>query len=165
VYNSDELSSMQCLINLETITSYENIDSIIREIVDSKIITGFVFGRTDFCGSIGLDSDQINSDNVRNYCKKTAIKCEENDLNLTIGGGLSYDSYDFLRDVYSHRLNDFETRKIIFDSNVLSNGFMKAADEALEFELLYLTNKQNFYQNIADEDINRINVIKKRLST
>ena len=163
VYSDQELEKINSLVNLETITSFNNLSSIANEIINSKIIKGFVFGRTDFCGSLGLNSDQINSDQIRDFCKKTAVNCQENNLSLTIGGGLSYDSYDFLKDVKSDRLDDFETRKIIFNSDVLEFDFKKASDLALNFELLYLTNKQDFYQSIANEDLDRIGVIKKRL--
>jgi hypothetical protein len=53
----------------------------------------------------------------------------------------------------AHRLDRFETRKVVFDAAVVEDGRAQAGMElAIEFELLWLKNKRDFYRGIAEED-------------
>ena len=61
-------------------------------------------------------------------------------------------------------LNDrFETRKVVFnatnDANKLKDGILKA----MEFETLYLQNKCEFYDRMANEDKVRLEMMRERL--
>ena len=61
-------------------------------------------------------------------------------------------------------LSSFETRKIIFGNEIISKDLKKAINIAVNFELLYLQNKHEYYQDVANEDLSRIEMLKKRVN-
>ena len=83
-------------------------------------------------------------------------------LEVVGGGGVSKDSIAPLRRVRATRLDRFETRKVVFDAGVLDGGQVergaveKGLALAIEFELLWLQNKRDYYGTIAREDEPRI---------
>ena len=58
----------------------------------------------------------------------------------------------------------FYERKIIFGNEIISKDLKKAINIAVNFELLYLQNKNEYYQNVANEDLSRIEMLKKRVN-
>ena len=90
---------------------------------------------------------------------------KENDLILTIGGGINEDSIQYLQKLREIRLDRFESRKIVFDSRILNEkNINEALSLAFEFELLWLENKSEQYQQIVKEDSERIEMLRKRFS-
>jgi hypothetical protein len=82
---------------------------------------------------------------------------------MVAGGGISPSSVAPLRKVRQARLDRFETRKIIFDAAVLDGGCVDAAlGHAMDFELLWLQNKREYYRAISIEDDARIGMIEAR---
>ena len=162
VYSEDEISSTDFYINLETISAFENLSKITDEMVNSPV-SGYVFGRVDFCGSLGFTREEINSDNVLNYANTVADNCIKNDLEFVVGGGVSNDYADFLKKLNEKKLNAFETRKIIFNNSILDSDLRKAIQLAVKFELLYLQNKHDYYKQIAEEDLSRIKMLETRV--
>lgn len=163
VYSKDEIVSTDFYINLETISAYENLTAITNEMINSPV-SGYVFGRVDFCGSLGLTRDEINSDSLLNYCSGVSDNCIPNNLEFVVGGGISNDSVNFLKKLDEKKLNAFETRKIIFKNSVLNKDFRKAIQLAVKFELLYLMNKHDYYKQISEEDLSRIAMLESRVS-
>jgi len=130
-------------------------------------LDGAVFGRVDYVGSMGLSRDSVVSEDVLNTVTRVANACRERSLELVVGGGVSGDSIPFLRSVRDVRLDRFETRKVIFSANSLSDvvNLETALVKAVEFELLWLKNKRNFYQFIYKEDEQRIAMLEERWSS
>ena len=62
IYTEDEQKYTDFLVNLETVTSYENREKIIE--LSKKNINGVVFGRVDFSESLGVGRDGIHSKEV-----------------------------------------------------------------------------------------------------
>ena len=83
--------------------------------MQSKIIEGFVLGRVDFTGSMGLGREDINSEEVLNYAKNFCKIMNDHNLAAVVGGGISKDSHDFLKTLNDNfSLSSFETRKFYF---------------------------------------------------
>ncbi len=91
--------------------------------------------------------------------------CRDNDLDLVVGGSVSQDAIGALREVRQVRLDRFETRKIIFDGSAIDSDAISAGiANAVDFELMWLQNKRNYYANIAAEDEQRIAMMENRQS-
>lgn len=157
-----ERKDVKLLINIETITGFNNLDEILSA-KGADNLAGIVFGRVDMCGSIGLTREDINNDEIFNYANKVAEKALEYKKELVIGGGVSKYSIPFFKNLPEKSLSRFETRKIIFDSKAMDDkntdkGLMKAVG----FELMWLKNKRDFYKNIYDEDFQRLQMLEYR---
>lgn len=163
VFQPDEQVDMNYLINIETITSFENRGAIMAEIAGSPGADGLVFGRSDFVGSLELPSEHVNSQDTTNYILTVARLCEASNKQLVVGGGVSAKSVDALRQIHGIRLDRFETRKIVFDADrALASKPEEGLELAIEFELLWLESKKDYYGRIASEDSKRLAALKVR---
>ncbi len=161
VFPKDEQADIGFLFNVETRSTFDHVVEMGQVAKIGGV--GMVFGRVDFAGSMGHSRDFVNSDEMISYVEKVAMVTSIQGLDLVVGGGVSPDSIEPLRRVRQTRLDRFETRKVIFDAAVLDGD--KAAEGmelAIEFELLWLKNKRDFYQSIAAEDEKRIAMMEDR---
>jgi 2-keto-3-deoxy-L-rhamnonate aldolase RhmA len=163
VYSKDEQQDTDFLFNMETITGYENRESLIAAISEPGGADGVVFGRVDFVGSMGWARDSINKQQTTDFAVETAKLCKKADKQLVMGGGVSIESIDAIRQVHSIRLDRFETRKVVFDAGkALSTDIEEGLVDAVHFELLWLLNKRDYYNGIAHEDEKRIGMLEAR---
>jgi hypothetical protein len=162
VYPRDEQNEVSFLFNVETRLTFDHLPALAD--VAKKGRVGMVFGRVDFAGSMGHSRDFVNTDEMLGYVTKVGDVCRDKDLELVVGGGVSADSIPFLANVLKTRLDRFETRKVIFDAPVVNDPAVTRAglELAIEFELLWLKNKRDYYQVIASEDEARIAMMEKR---
>lgn len=161
VFSADELGDIKVLINVETRATFENLAEIAELAGKSQI--GLVFGRVDFAGSLGHDRSFVNSSEMTNYVLKCAEAAAAQGLELVVGGGVSPESIESLRRVRQTKLSRFETRKVIFDASILSSDKVEdALAAAIEFELLWLKNKRDYYVGIGAEDEQRIAMMERR---
>jgi hypothetical protein len=161
VYPADEQVDMRFLFNLETRTGFENLAGLGEEAQNGE--TGFVFGRVDFAGSLGKGREIVNAPETMDCVEKVAEVASARKVELVVGGGVNPDSIEPLRRVRKIRLDRFETRKVIFDGACLEGGDVERGMElAIEFELLWLKNKRDFYKAIAVEDETRIGMMEAR---
>ncbi|PVX30158.1 aldolase/citrate lyase family protein [Sphingomonas pokkalii] len=161
VFDADERAEVGFLFNVETISTYHQVDAM-GEIAREAGV-GMVLGRVDFAGSLGHTRDFVNTDEMLGYARKVAEVAKSANVDLVIGGGVSPDSIAQLRSVREIRLDRFETRKVIFDAAVLDGEqAARGMELAIEFELLWLQNKRNYYKSIAAEDEARITMMEKR---
>lgn len=155
-------SRTEFLFNLETETTLGNLDEMLplaREGVD-----GIVFGRVDFTLSRGMSRSAINDRSISDAVLKVAHACRDAQLELVVGGSVSADAVEALREFRAIRLDRFETRKVIFDgAAVESDSIFDGIANAVEFELLWLKNKRDYYQRIASEDAARIEMMEARM--
>jgi hypothetical protein len=117
----------------------------------------------DFAGSLGESRDAINTPTITKYVTEAAQKSKDAGMDFVMGGAVSSDALDAIREVASVHLSRFETRKIIFGGDA---GTIKSIEEglvnAVHFELLWLLNKRDYYGRITNEDAKRIEMLESR---
>lgn len=166
IFAPEDQEDVTFLTNLETITGYNNLDGMVEK-AKTGGLDGLVFGRVDFVMSMGRNGrEDINHDDITEMVCTTARACKDAGLELVMGGGVSRDAIPAIRQVQSVHLNRYETRKIIFEGAAIQ---MPEADKALvsavEFELLWLKNKRDYYGSIFVEDDKRIDMLESRWKT
>lgn len=167
IFENEERDQTEFLINIETKTTTDNIAKLIKinnSYKGNERIDGWVFGRVDYTLSCGLSRDDINnSEIVTKAVQDISKNALENKMNLVVGGAVSIDAINILEKIRSIKLNRFETRKIIFSEEALEiNDLSKGMLEAVNFELLWLKNKKNYYGSIFKEDDKRIKMLSDR---
>ena len=90
VYSTEEQNDVSFLFNLETITSFNNLPSILDVAASNPGYDGVVFGRVDFSSSIGLGRDGIESEDVTKAVETAALVAEKG-LEFVVGGAVSID--------------------------------------------------------------------------
>ncbi len=151
----------QFLFNLETETTLQNLDDMMQ--LARGRVDGIVFGRVDFTLSRGMARTAINERSITTAVLEVAAACVENDLALVVGGSVSAEAIDTLREIAAVRLDRFETRKIVFAGEAASSYSICAGiANAVNFELMWLQNKRDYYQRLADEDHARIQMMEGR---
>lgn len=164
IFDAEDRKDVKFLTNLETITGYEHLDGMVKAAAVPDGLDGIVFGRVDFVMSRGGNGRQdINNDDVTDTGVAIAHATKNSGLELVMGGGISRDAIDAVRAVQAVHLTRYETRKIIFDGAAIN---LPTADKALvaavEFELLWLKNKRDYYGSIFTEDDARIEMLETR---
>jgi hypothetical protein len=164
IFNAEEQKDTSFFTNLETITGYENLAGMVERATQANGTQGLVFGRVDFVMSMGGNGrEDINKDYVTEKVIATAHACKANGLELVMGGGVSRDAIPAIRAVQSVHLDRYKTRKIIFEGSAIQ---LPVADKdlvaAVEFELLWLKNKRDYYGSIFREDDSRIDMLESR---
>lgn len=156
----DEISDIEWIINAETKTCKQNFDAILAE--GKGFLNTISIGRVDLSASMGLTREVINGKEVFDAAQFFAKKAKEAGIVVGFGGGISFDAIDFIKSMKG-MADKFETRKVVFkyDDNAdrLKAGILKA----MEFEVLYLQNKCEFYDRMANEDRARMKMLEKRL--
>ena len=164
VYGKEEAEATEFLFNCETVTTFNNLQEISNICQKNKnYIDGIVFGRVDFVGSLGLSRNDIESDQVSNSVLKVSRECQKINLDFVVGGAVSFDAKENLKKFKECHLTRFETRKMIFESKALNlKGLEQALKDAVYFELLWLFNKREYYNNMYKEDDKRIQMLESR---
>ena len=154
-----ETKDIEWIINTETKTCYENFDDILE--VGKGFLNTIAIGRVDLSASLDLNRNAINSEQMYTISKDFAVRARKAGLVVGFGGGISFDAVDFIVNMFP-LIDKFETRKIVFkaenDPRKLKEGLLKA----MEFEILYLQNKCDFYNRMANEDVARVSMLQQR---
>lgn len=161
VFPEEERKEVKFLVNIETITGFNNLDEMIKSKSFSEL-DGIVLGRVDMTGSMGMTREDINSNAILNIAQKMSQKMQMVNKDMVIGGGVSAHSLPFFKEL--PYLSRFETRKIIYDAQsalkdpCADKGILKAVG----FELMWLRNKREFYGMIYREDEARLQMLEAR---
>lgn len=167
IFDEEDRKDISFLTNLETITGYNNLEGLVKQASIPNGLNGIVFGRVDFVMSMARNGrEDINDDDITAKVCETAQACKTAGLELVIGGGVSKDAIPALRQVHAIHLTRYETRKIIFNGDAIAQSNAdKALLSAVEFELLWLQNKRDYYGAIFKEDDKRIDMLESRWKT
>ena len=158
----DNREDIEFAFNVETITSYNNIDDILS-LDNINLLSGVTVGRVDFTASMGKDRNFADSDEMLEYCTKIFQKSRAKGLKCGLGGAISTNSANFIKSLVSQNLVDkYETRKIVYDKDAIHN-ISEGILAGVEFELLWLKSKRRYYNRIKIEDEKRIEMLEKRL--
>lgn len=161
VFPEEERKEIKFLVNIETITGFNNLDEMTKTQSFSEL-DGVVLGRVDMTGSMGLTREDINSNEILSIAKVMSKKMQTINKDMVIGGGVSAHSLPFFKEL--PYLSRFETRKIIFDaqSALKDPNSDKGILKAVGFELMWLRNKREFYGMIYREDEARLQMLEAR---
>lgn len=159
IFSEVELRNIEILLNVETITSCNNLESILS-IPEIDILKGVVIERVDLCFSLGLDESCINKENINQIVAKTVKIVKDHNLVTIIGGGVSADTSPFFKTL-GKSLDRYETRKVCFSVNNIDADSERGILKALGFELLWLKNKVTYYSGIHLADKGRMEIIEK----
>lgn len=160
--DESERADIGFLFNLETITTHHALAEMVPVAAEHGL--GMVFGRVDFAGSMGRARDFVDSEEMTTHILQAAAAAKASNLPLVVGGAVSPESIPSLKRILDVRLDRFETRKVIFAADTALNNtdLAKGLTLAMEFELLWLKNKRDYYAGIASEDEKRIVMMEAR---
>ena len=162
VFPLDEQERIDFLINIETLQAVQNFEDMMK-IPEINKLDGTVIGRVDLVGSMGLDRKSVNSEKVFNMTKDVLYRAKQQKMTCVVGGAISTDALPFLRELPEGLVDRYETRKVCFSCrSALGKDADKGILKAVEFELLWLKNKRNYYKAIAQEDDSRITMLEER---
>lgn len=162
-YSEEQKQDTSFLFNIETITAFNNLDGLIETAKAANGVQGGVFGRVDFAGSNNLPRAAINDSGVTDYVITTARALKAAGLELVVGGSVDIGAIRELRRIRSVHLSRFETRKVIFDGAAIEKDtIIKGLQKTVNFELLWLKNKRDYYRTIHLEDEGRIKMLDER---
>ena len=163
-FREDQREDMEFYINLETITACRNFDEMLA-IPEANDLDGIVLGRVDLTGSMNLDRNAVNNKDVLDICISMATKAKQHKKKVVVGGAVSVHSMPFFKAFPANHLDKFETRKVVFACPGSLNNSETAFLKAVEFELLWLKNKKEYYGFIHREDDTRLVMMEERYSS
>jgi hypothetical protein len=162
VFPEDERAEVVAAVNVETVSGVERFDEMLK-LTSAEGLNGIVLGRVDLCGSLGLTREDINSHRVTQLMAEVFMKAKRENLVCAVGGGVSADSLPAFRSLPPGHLDYYETRKVIFSCpGALGEEARHGILKAVEFELLWLKNKRDYYGLIFAEDRDRIEMLEAR---
>ena len=162
VYPKDEQEEVSFLFNVETIQAYNHFDSLLATALKESSLSGIVFGRTDYSGSLGIKSDVQNTQ-VTNAGVEMAKKIAKTHLEFVVGGAISIASLPELQEFAKAKLSRFETRKVVFNAGSIADASLsESLLDAVHFEILWLINKSEYYGALHREDKARIDQLETR---
>jgi 4-hydroxy-2-oxoheptanedioate aldolase len=149
-------------IVIESKTSYENIDDILKK--GKGKLKGIVVGRSDFSKSFNLSKSEVDSNFIYDKVEEILAKAKKYDYITVLGGSVSIKSTNFIKDMYNKSLLDrVETRNVVIG---LSKGNINTIDnviqKALDFEIEWLQYKLSISSKLSAEYSERIGLLKNR---
>ncbi len=163
----NERPNMMLAVNIETLTAHKNLDEILQEGKNGGL-DAVTLGRVDMISSLKLGRSAIDSDKMFQITKDICERTKQAGFMMTMGGSIETGTYPIICKLLEQKILDrFETRKIIFGPNTASEQkiYERAILAAHRFELLWLENKKNLYDSMANEDWERIPLLYKRIHT
>lgn len=157
VFDEEEKNRLEFIINAETKTCFENYDDILK-VPEAFLVNSVVVGRSDLSSSLGIPKSDISNDIMLEKTRVFLEKSRAAGMIASMGGGLSIPDTETLRFIAGLRplLDRFETRKVIFKSPEAIPCLAEGLKKAMEFEMLYLRNKCEYYDRLSKVDEARL---------
>ena len=112
---------------------------------------------------MGLSRSAIETNEITDKIVVIAEISKTAGLDMVLGGAISSDALTNVQTVQKVHLSRFETRKVVFNgSAVAGKSIQDGLLNAVHFELLWLTNKRDYYASITSEDQARIEMLESR---
>lgn len=157
----DATDTVEWIINAETKTCHANYDAVLD--AGKGFLNAVTVGRSDLSASMGIERKDIESSPVFNATRDLLKKSKEAGLVTNFGGNIGIESIPFIIGM-SDVADRFETRKVVIAMDNNEEHLKNAIHKALNFELLWLLNKKNYYTRLSLEDEARIERMRTQLS-
>lgn len=157
----DQIDTVEWIINAETKTCHANYDGILE--AGKGFLNAVTVGRSDLSASMGIDRKDIESKPVFDATRDLLQKSRNAGHVTNFGGNIGIESIPFIQGM-SDVADRFETRKVVITMDNDENHLRKAIHKALNFELLWLLNKKNYYTRLSAEDEARIERMRNQLN-
>lgn len=157
----DAIDTVEWIINAETKTCHANYDGVLE--AGKGFLNAVTVGRSDLSASMGIDRRDIETKPVFDATKDLLLKSKKAGIVTNFGGNIGIESIPFIIGM-SDVANRFETRKVVITMDKNEEHLKKAIHHALNFELLWLLNKQNYYTRLSKEDEARIERMRNQLN-
>jgi 4-hydroxy-2-oxoheptanedioate aldolase len=156
------INDINFYINIESKSGYENLHKILSS-PSSKLLKGIVVGRSDLTKSYGYEKNFVDSDFIYDIVLDIMKTAKSYNMVTLMGGSLSPNSTQFIKNLYSKKLIDFiETRNVIIKLNNV-NTIDDDIKSAIEFESKWLDFKAKKYNDIGNSYQKRAEIVKNRL--
>lgn len=159
---SDYSNRADAYIVIESKTSYENIDEILKQ--GEGKLKGIVIGRSDFSKSYNLNKSEVDSNFIYDKVEDILVKAKNYNYITILGGSVSTRSTKFIKDMYTKNLLDrVETRNVVIGLN--KNNIItidNVIQKALDFEIEWLNYKLSISSKLSAEYSERIGLLKNR---
>lgn len=157
----DATDTVEWIINAETKTCHAKYDAVLD--AGKGFLNALMVGRSDLSASMGIERKDIESTPVFNATRDLLKKSKEAGLVTNFDGNIGIESIPFIIGM-SDVANRFETRKVVIAMDNNEEHLKNAIHKALNFELLWLLNKKNYYTRLSLEDEARIERMRTQLS-
>jgi 4-hydroxy-2-oxoheptanedioate aldolase len=159
--------SKKIYFNLETISAIKNLNKILKS-EDSKYLSGIVIGRSDICGSLGLEKKDVNHVKIFNLVNNSINKIKKKKIIIKMGGSISPTSKSFIINLFNKKKLDYiETRNIEIKLTKKNIYYLDTIiNNALSLELQWLQIKSIINKNnnfLVGQYKKRIKELSKRL--
>jgi hypothetical protein len=159
----DNRQDIEFAVNIETIDAYNNFQHMLK-LKNINLLNSITIGRVDFTGSLNENRTYANSTNMLYYCTQIFETAKQANLKTALGGAVSVESKDFIKQLVNINLLDkYETRKIVYLKDAIKS-YEAGLLEGIKFELLWLKSKRRYYHLITIEDEKRIEMLEKRIN-
>lgn len=106
----------------------------------------------------------VNSDEVLDIATDLFTKSREMSKRVYLGGAITVDSNDFMKILFNKGLLDkFETRYVMYNPAIALNNLQDFLLNGQKLELGILNYRRNYHLRHANKEIDRINMIEKRI--
>lgn len=159
----DVRNNLQIGVNIETINAVKQFEEICKS-DGFNALYNITLGRVDLVKSLGKNRSFVDSEEIFEMVRDISTQAKELSKKVYVGGAVTVDSKDFLSRLNKKGLLDkFETRYVIYDPAIALKNLEKALLEGQKLELGILENRRNIYLHHANKEVERIEMIKKRI--